>query len=87
MQRCQTPTRSRISRLAWDSAIGRSGACRHALLASTTTLAAACSSSASAQPTGPAPRTDNVSRHRRFNASMSATLLGASAVITRSRRR
>src|SRR6185369_3939874 len=55
----QTPARSRISRLACDSAIGRSGAFPGSAFFSTTTTSrpAAWSSSASVQPTGPAPRT------------------------------
>src|SRR3970282_3005863 len=54
----QTPARSRISRLAWESAMGRK-APRAACCGSTrrTAWREARSASARVQPTGPAPRT------------------------------
>src|SRR6185436_5632001 len=53
---CQAPTRSRIRRLAWDSATGRSAAgADFCLCTSKTALPCRCSSKAKAQPTGPAP--------------------------------
>src|SRR6185503_13142753 len=56
---CQTPAASRISRLACDSAMGRNGGfpAGNFLSARDTLLPAAWSKSASAQATGPPPRT------------------------------
>src|SRR3979490_1371295 len=52
---CHAPTRSRISRLAYDSAIGRDPAAKEVLSKIPTRNPVPRSARASAQPTGPAP--------------------------------
>src|SRR3989454_11318647 len=52
---CHAPTRSRISRLAYDSAIGRNEAAGEVLSKTATGSPAPPKARASVQPTGPAP--------------------------------
>src|SRR5204862_6290979 len=52
---CHAPIRSRISRLAYDSAIGRNEAAREGLSKTATRSPVPRSARASVQPTGPAP--------------------------------
>src|SRR3989442_5007665 len=54
---CHTPSRSRIRRLAYDSAIGRKAGFAVLEPKMPTLNFDCCRASASAQPTGPAPRT------------------------------
>src|SRR3989441_7047585 len=52
---CHAPTRSRISRLAYDSAIGRNELAKEVLSKTATRRPVPRSARASVQPTGPAP--------------------------------
>src|SRR5688500_2474754 len=54
---CQTPRRSRISRLAYDRTIGRKGAAGAFSERIRTSLPKRRNANAAAQPTGPAPLT------------------------------
>src|SRR6266403_1501170 len=92
---CHAPTRSRISRLAYDSAIGRNEAAREVLSRTATRNPVPRRARASAQPTGPAPwmrtsvsgagiahqRLDVLDALRRFGGNHLAAALGDEDVV------
>src|SRR5881392_42854 len=92
---CHAPIRSRISRLAYDSAIGRNEAAREVLSKTATRSRVPRSARASVQPTGPAPwmrtsisgagiahqRLDVLGALRRFGGNHLAAALGNEDVV------
>src|SRR5437773_6038868 len=92
---CHAPIRSRISRLAYDSAIGRNEGAREVLSKTATRSPVPRSARASVQPTGPAPwmrtsisgagiahqRLDVLDALRRFGGNHLAAALGNEDVV------
>src|SRR5207245_5407550 len=92
---CHAPTRSRISRLAYDSAIGRNEGAREVLSKTATRRPVPRRARASVQPTGPAPwmrtsvsgagiahqRLDVLDALRRFGGNHLAAALGDEDVV------
>src|SRR2546422_2704828 len=92
---CHAPIRSRISRLAYDSAIGRNEGAREVLSKTATRSPVPRSARASVQPTGPAPwmrtsisgagiahqRLDVLDALRRFGGNHLAAALGDEDVV------
>src|SRR2546427_12191540 len=92
---CHAPIRSRISRLAYDSAIGRNEGAREVLSKTATRSRVPRSARASVQPTGPAPwmrtsisgagiahqRLDVLAALRRFGGNNLGAALGNEDVV------
>src|SRR5881392_326140 len=92
---CHAPIRSRISRLAYDSATGRNEAAKEALSKTATRSPVPRSARASVQPTGPAPwmrtsisgagiahqRLDVLDALRRFGGNHLAAALGDEDIV------